>query len=457
MTWANKASFFLICAIVIFTTLAYGTVHQPVIAVFYVLVATLAVLWAADAYISGTVRFSRSFLQLPLLAAALYAFIQVIPFGTSGETGGVVGITRTISADPFATQVAALHFLALFVFLAALLVCIDTSARLRRLTVVITIFGFSYAFFAILQSVLSPDKIYGIYETQFASPFGSFVNRHNFAAYMEMAISVPLGLLFVGAVTNDKRLLYMTAIALMGIALLLSGSRGGLVALLAEIIVLIMLTSGGTRKSLAVKVALAVVLVGAVVGGAFFVGGDTSLTRLTETAGTADITTNRTHIWSVTLQVIANNLPFGAGLGAFGAAYTPFDSFNGLERVEQAHNDYLQVLADAGVIGAIIGGAFLFWLIREGARNSKTGNLYRRGIAVGAFAGIAAVLIHSVFDFVLHTTAVSVMFLVLVGILAASGRDYEDDRETNEPRRPNPRRSGSVSSISEAKRRSGPS
>lgn len=453
MTWANKASFFLICTIVVFTALAYGTVHQPVIAVFYVMVATLAVLWAADAYISGTVRFSRSLLQLPLLAAALYAFIQVIPLGTLGETGGVLGITRTISADPFATQVAALHFLALLLFLASLLVCLESAARLRRLTVVITVFGFAYAFFAILQSVLSPDKIYGIYETQFASPFGSFVNRHNFAAYMEMAISVPLGLIFVGAVTKDKRLLYITAIALMGIALLLSGSRGGLVALLAEIIVLIMLTSGGTRKNVLVKAALALALVGAVIAGAFFVGGDTSLTRLTETAGTKDITTNRTHIWSVTLQVIANNLPFGAGIGAFGAAYTPFDSFNGLERVEQAHNDYLQVLADAGIVGAIIGAAFLFWLIRDGIRNSKTDNLYRRGIAVGAFAGIAAILVHSVFDFVLHTTAVSIMFLVLVGMLASSSRKFEDDRETQHPQRYKPRRSGSISSISEAKRR----
>ena len=74
-------------------------------------------------------------------------------------------------------------------------------------------------------------------------PFGSFVNRHNFAAFMEMAIAVPLGLMFVGAVQKDRRLLFITAIGLMGVALLLSGSRGGLVALLAEVFFLMILTT----------------------------------------------------------------------------------------------------------------------------------------------------------------------------------------------------------------------
>jgi len=177
-------------------------------------------------------RLSRNFLQLPLLAAAVYGAIQVIPIGSMAETAGISGIPNTISLDPFATQVSALHFFALFIFFAASLVFINSAARLRKIVAMIAIFGFIYSFFAILQSVLSPGKIYGIYETRFAVPFGSFVNRHNFAAYMEMTLCIPLGLLFVGAVNKDKRLLYITAIALMGVALLLSGSRGGFVALL---------------------------------------------------------------------------------------------------------------------------------------------------------------------------------------------------------------------------------
>ena len=196
----NKLSFFLICATVIFTTLAYGTVHQPVIAFFYLLVTVVAVLWAVDCFTSGAFRFSRNVLQIPLLLLGVYALIQIIPFGTFAESAGVSAIPRTISGEPFATQVTALHIFALSTFFALVLVYLESAARLRRIVTIITVFGFIYGFFAILQMVLSPDKIYGIYKPQSATPFGSFVNRHDFAAIMEMAVSIPLGMIFSGSV-----------------------------------------------------------------------------------------------------------------------------------------------------------------------------------------------------------------------------------------------------------------
>jgi O-antigen ligase len=452
MTWANKLAFFLIAIIIVFTTMAYGTVHQPILAAFYILVAITTVLWATDGFLTGAVRFSSEPLQLALLAAGVYGFIQVIPFGRIGEIAGVSSIPRTISLDPFATEVSAIHYIALFFLFAVLLVLLDSASRIRRLAIVITVFGFVYAFFAILQSVLSPLKIYGIYEA--GAPFGSFVNRHNFAAYMEMALAIPLGLIFTGAISKDKRLLYITAIALMGVSLLLSGSRGGLIAFLAEVIFLVLLTTGTkSRSNLALKLALAVLLFIAVVGGAIFVGGDTSLTRVAETAATGDLTTGRSNIWRVTLEVIKANLPFGAGLGAFGVAYTPHDSMSGLERVEQAHNDYLQVLADAGLIGLLIGGFFLFRLLAAGRAATKIRNTSRRGIAFGALAGIFAILVHSIFDFVLHTTAVSVLFLVLTALLIACRSSYSDDAEGESHERSVRRSSGSIASISSGRRR----
>lgn len=452
MTWANKVGFFLISVIIVFTTMAYGTVHQPILSLFYILVAIPVVLWAIDGYSTGAIRFSTSHIQLALLAAAVYGAIQVIPFGSVADTAGVSGIPRTISLDPFATRVSAIHFFALFLLLGVTLVLLDSAKRIRRLAIIVTVFGFAYAFYAILQSVLSPLKIYGLYEA--GAPFGSFVNRHNFAAFMEMTMALPLGLLFVGAVGKDKRLLYVTAIALMGVALLLSGSRGGLVAFIAEVIFLVLLTTGTkSRSRLGLKLGLAGLLLVAIIGGAIFVGGETSLTRVAETAATQDVTTGRSNIWQVTLRVIAANMPFGVGFGALGVAYTQHDSMSGLERVEQAHNDYLQVLADAGLVGLLIGAFFLWQLFRLGRDSMKVGNTYRKGIAFGALAGIFAILVHSIFDFVLHTTAISVMFLTLVAMLIASRISYDDDVEDGpEDRAVRRSSSGSVASISSRRR-----
>lgn len=425
-TFANRVAFVLLCVAFVFATLAYGAVHQPVIALVYLLVVLVLIFWAVDSLRSGVVRYSSSLLQVPFYAAAVYGIFQVIPFGWIGDVAGVTQVPRTISFDPFWTQVAALHFLALGFFFSASLVLLDSAKRISRLAMVITIFGFGYAFFAILQSVMSPDKIYGIYDA--LTPFGSFVNRHNFAAAMEMMVAIPLGMLFTGAIRPDKRLLYVIAIALMGASLLLSGSRGGLMAFLAAIIFLAIITTRGSgAKKLVLRVAMSLLLLAAVVGGAIFVGGDTSLTRIVDTAGTKDVTTGRFEIWEITLKMIAADLPFGSGLGAFGVAYSRFDTASGLARVEQAHNDFLQVAADAGIPGVLIALLFLFLLYKTAARALRSHNLIRRGIATGALAGIFAVLVHSLFDFVLHTTAVSMLFVLLLAILTAAGHEYDDD------------------------------
>jgi len=442
MTLANKIAYFLIIFVVIFTALAYGTVHQPIIALFYLLVAAITVLWGIDSVITGSVQFSPSPLQLPIYATAVYGFIQVVPFGHF-SVAGVENVPRTISLDPFSTEMNALHFLALGLFFSAALVLFDSAKRLRRVVTILMIFGFIFAFFAILQGVLSPTKIYGIYERQFAQPYGSFVNRHNFAAYMEMLVALPAALVLTGVVKRDQRLLYLTAIILMAVALFLSGSRGGLISLIAESIMLVMLTTPlrGTQKVI-VRLALAAAMLIAVVVGTIFVGGESSLTRIAETASSKDVTTDRTHIWRVTVDVVKNNLPFGAGLGAFGVAFTPTDDSSGLERAEQAHNDYLQTLSDAGIVGLLIGGVFLFLMVRTASRNVRRQNDFRRAIAIGAAAGIFGVLVHSIFDFVLHTTAISVLFLLLVALLIAAGQKYPDDLRNQETHRSG--RKGSV-------------
>ncbi|HVF47697.1 MAG TPA: O-antigen ligase family protein [Pyrinomonadaceae bacterium] len=442
----NKIAFSLVCITTIATTLAYGTVHQPIIAVFYLMTAMMAVLWAAGCTAGGHMRVSRSMLQVPLLLIGLYAVVQVIPLPGFGDR-------QTISVEPFATYLTAVHIFVLCLFFALALVSLDSARRLRRMSSLLVIFGFIYAFYAILQSVLSPERIYGVYDPASATPFGSFVNRHDFAALMNMVAAIPLGLIFAGAVPRDKRLLYVVSIALIGTAVLLSGSRGGLVALVAEILILLILTTRSKgRGALLVRGGLSFLLLIAAVGGAVFVGGDTSLTRFSDAASANNISSSRLEIWATTLKLISDHLPFGTGLGAYAQAYTRYDTLSGLERIEQAHNDYLQLAADAGIVGVLIGALFLFWFFREAARNCLGTNTFRRGIAIGAFAGCSAVLVHSVFDFVLHITAISVMFLMLLAMLVASGREFDDDiDEFDDPRRTR-RRSASVTPIKETSR-----
>jgi O-antigen ligase len=445
----NTAAFVLLCVIAAFTVLAYGTVHQPTIALFYILCSVAAIAYGASGFMSGALKVSRSALLLPLPLLAGYAVIQTIPFGTvAGQ--GIGDIARTISYEPFATRATALHLVFLGLFTAIAISCIDSASRLRRVSTALTVFGFVYSFYAILQLVLSPDKIYGIYDPRAGTPFGSFVNKHDFAAVIEMAAAVPMGLLFSGSLRQDKRFLYLVAVALMATSLILSGSRGGLVAFLTQVILLVIISSRAKGpKRLILTGSLSIALVAAAIGGAAFVGGETSLTRISDTAGSGDVSSNRTQIWAATLEIVRDHWLLGVGVGAFPQAYTRYDKTGGLERVEQAHNDYLQLAADAGIIGLAVGILFIVAFVAAARRGINADNNLRRGIALGACAGCAGVLVHSLFDFVLHITAVSVMFSLLLACLVAAGRSYEDDEEDVAHGRSRKKRRGNVTKMSE--------
>ena len=83
-------------------------------------------------------------------------------------------------------------------------------------------------------------------------------------------------------------------------------------------------------------------------------------------------------------------------------------------------------------MGILIGLLFLVWLFRLGLTAAKTENVYRRGVAIGALAGCFGILVHSIFDFVLHTTAISVLFVTMMTLIVAAQSRYEDDIELPE-------------------------
>jgi O-antigen ligase len=159
--------------------------------------------------------------------------------------------------------------------------------------------------------------------------------------------------------------------------------------------------------------------------GVIAVGGADVFGRFLGTVNAADPTTGRSHFWSVTMDVIKAHPVIGSGLGSFSVIYTRYDSRNGMYRLEQAHNDYLQILSDGGIVGGLLGLTFLVLLFRNGFARRNTEDKFRRGVATGALAGCFAVLVHSAFDFTLHTTSNALLFLILAAMATLGQRVNE--------------------------------
>jgi O-antigen ligase len=447
----SRFAFLVICVAIVLSALAYGTVHYWALALFNLGALTVLVLWMLDAWRLGNLRVSRNLLQLPLLGALALGLFQLLPLRDASSGGGpVTNLVNTLSLDPYSTRLVLVQLTTLLIYFAATLVFVDTPHRLHVLVRTIMIFGFVLAIFGLTQSFTSPTKVYWVRELSQSTAFGPFINRHHFAGYMELTIALPLGLLFSGVVDKDKRMLYLFVAGLMGVALVMTTSRGGIISLVAEIVFLVIVTGiwktqnerrktkSSRLKQIGIRAGMAAALLVGLFFGVLLLGGEFSIYRFIDTVNTNDPTTGRAHFWAVTLDIIKAHPYVGTGLGAFGVIYTRYDSRNGLFRLEQAHNDYLQVLSDAGIIGALLGFSFvvlLFWMAISRARSRDD---FRRGVALAALSGCFAVLVHSFFDFTLHTTSNALLFLVMAAIATLNGRVEEA------PRRRKRRRSSSA-------------
>ncbi|MBI4832382.1 MAG: O-antigen ligase family protein [Candidatus Lindowbacteria bacterium] len=134
----------------------------------------------------------------------------------------------------------------------------------------------------------------------------------------------------------------------------------------------------------------------------------------------------RLSYWKATLAMIRENMWFGVGWGAFEKAY-PRYMIPGGYPVKLAHNNYLQVWAETGIIGlnAFVGlwlvVVYTFW---RKARSSSVGSL--RGIACGFGAAVIGFLAQSLTDFSLYLPTLAYLLFAMLGLLVAVPDNEKD-------------------------------
>ncbi|MDQ3819760.1 MAG: hypothetical protein M3362_19085, partial [Acidobacteriota bacterium] len=194
-TLASRLIIAVISIALVLSTLAYGTVHYWALALFQLGSVSIIILWAVDAWRSRTLRLSRNPLQLPVIGLILLGLFQLLPLRSAPADGLSVAPVSSLSLAPYSTRLVLVQVGALLIYFAAALAFIDSPKRLRLIVRVITVFGFLLAIFGLIQSFTGHGKIYWLKELPQSIPFGPFYNRHHFAAYMEMALALPLGLI----------------------------------------------------------------------------------------------------------------------------------------------------------------------------------------------------------------------------------------------------------------------
>jgi O-antigen ligase len=393
-----------LCVLLAFSVLTHGAVEEWSMAVLEIGAALLFLYWAAL-----LVRGPQVEIVLPAL------FLPVLLFFFLSAAQLLFRSTLYFYATRVELQLAASYLLLLF--LAAQVY--RTLPDWRGFAWFLISLGFLVSIFGILQHLTFNGKLYWFREMRFGGiPFGPYVNRNHFASLVELLIPMGMVPLVLGKVQRE-RLAIVVLFALLPIgALFLSASRGGIIAFLVEmslLALLVVLRKGSGRRALVggSVLLLALLMVS-------WLGVQPTLDRFAAMKPLEASKDKRAAMARDTWRIFLDHPLTGTGLGTLQSVFPAYDSLYDGRIVNHAHNDFAEVLAETGILGALCCSSFLFLLFSLGIRHSwRPENGASAALQTGAFLGCIGFLVHCTVDFNLHIPS-NVLLFFLLSLLATS-------------------------------------
>jgi putative inorganic carbon (HCO3(-)) transporter len=415
----------------------------------------LATALVSVAILSLPAASARPSLHLGPLAFALALFavaitLQLVPFPSAWLrvlSSSALDVVRTFDLaagahpDRHALSIAPQLTAMGLVLFASFSLLVVGSARLvtirgpRALASGVAIIGVLLALTAIIQKPLFTGKIYGFWTPEAAGePFGPFVNKNHFAGWMVMALPLTLGLLCGGIArgmhhvkpTVRDRLLWLSspeanrllllagAAGVMALALVLTMSRSGIAATMLALVLtnVVALRRLGTttRRTIATGyLVFVVILVTA------WVGVDT-IGRRFASADWSELN-GRRGAWADAAGIASKYPLTGTGLNTYGVATLFYQHHDLAYHYAEAHNDYLQLAAEGGlllIVPAVLCVAALGATVWKRFKEETSSSSY--WIRIGAVTGLAAIALQETVEFSLQMPGNAALFAVLCGI-----------------------------------------
>lgn len=437
-----------LCLIVILAPLPLGSNRAWAAQLLQLSIAVLAA-GAAWVLARGLVAPSaalRNSLPAILLFAAIPAWtlLQLLPLPPAW---------LPISQDPGASLYKLQKSIAYLLVFLLCLQLLDTPARLERLAQIIVISGVLQATYGVLVATGGPSMdLLGIHALtpHKSDATGTFLNRNNLAGYLEMALAVGIGLLIAGFSSTDsatswrarlRRLLTILLggkarirlfLVIMVIGLVMTHSRMGNAAFFASMGISAVIGLAIFRKSSRSMVILfaSMVAIDLLIISSWF-----GLARLAERIENTSLAEEaRTDVNTHALPWLQDHWLTGSGAGSFASQFPFYRKSDVAHFFDFAHNDYLQLLGEYGLIGGLMfAGIAVLSLHAAIQAQRRRRNPLLRGMGFAAMMGIISLLIHSTVDFNLHIPANAMLFSMLCA-LAFLARHQGQDAKENSPR-----------------------
>jgi len=406
--------------LLLFGPLLFGAVEPLGMFVLQAGTAALCVLWVIRQIQVGEINLCGNPVFAPMAAFGCLIAIQLL-----------LGLT----AYRYMTASHALLY-ATYGMLSFLVVQnLRRTSQLRRLAIVFSGYGAALALFALVQALSGTTKLYWIVTPHRGGwIYGPYVNHNHYAGLMEMLVPIPLVLGLVGRRKGALKTLALSSAVLMASTIFLSGSRGGMAAFLVQLLLLAIVMV--RRERHARTIIVIAVFLACVAGLLIWLGGGELAKRVasihkeaqSEVSGGTRLAIDRD-----ALTMFRRKPVLGWGLGTFPEVYPQFRSFYTNLFVNEAHNDYLQLLVEMGALGFIVMLWLVFVVYRAALRKlTNWPSDTNAQVAVAALLGITGILVHSALDFNLHIPANAALFYVLCAVAASEPGFGHFQRRTRE-------------------------
>ena len=328
------------------------------------------------------------------------------------------------SAAPIDAELEWLRWVGYAALSAVAVSAFDTPERLRGLAGSLAMAGCAIALLGVAQYLSASAKLYWIWELDNGGRiFGPYVNRNHFAGLMELWCPLALGMALLPHNSLFRRWFWGAMALIMGGAVVLSGSRGGTLSIAVAIVVFTLLITAQRRGRRAVLgLVVAMILVGGLV---LVLDQGEALERYKEILKPnqiiqEDAASHRLTAWRDTLTLFRQHWILGGGLESFATMFPSVRTFATDKIWSHAHNDFLQFMAETGLVGAALG----IWVLVAGGK-AAAGNLIHNSatstgsILAGMASGCAGIMAHGWLDFNFHIPANAANFAVLAAVLTS--------------------------------------
>lgn len=341
-------------------------------------------------------------------------------------------VWHPISIAPAQTLKGLAIFAALSVFLlgaTAMMPRVHVSWLIRRLTAL----GLALGLFAIVQRATFNGRLYWVFEpiNVASNSFGPFVNRNHFAGWMLMTGALAAGYLCslllprqgrhrtfwrarlaeMSSAEGSRTLFVACALTVMVLSLVWTMSRSGMAAFAvatALLSVRVFARFRGARRIAVVAFLLVVV---------FFALSWRGIDTVFDWYSRTNTLQWRFELWRDTMAIVRDFPLFGTGLNTYGASTLLYPMSDPDWHAVEAHNDYVQILSEGGIVLALAVAAAA-WQLARGIRAAfaQPEALTSSWMRVGATVGLVAIAIQELSDFSLQMPANAVLFAVLAAL-----------------------------------------